>query len=172
MTGCSCREAEEAAMRFIAHTCALAVLGILSIAVPAVPQPQAVPQDPSLAEVTVRSAISAWAYSEYWRLYGMGSQESRAALPETVFVEQMGQGTNRPGIGLGILEVRSSGPHALVKAKVRMEYMKASYARSWISAPGSADETVQLVLVYQDGAWRINLHQFVGLSGYSRILPR
>jgi hypothetical protein len=159
-------------MRLVTCTRALAVLGFMSLAVPAVPQSQPAPQDPLLAESTVRTAIGAWAYGEYWRLYAMGSQESRAALSEKVFVEQMGQGTSRPGLGLEILDVRISGFHALIKVKVPIEYISTPYARSRPRLPGSADETVQLMLVYQEGDWRINLHQFVGLSGYCWTLPK
>ncbi len=146
---------------------ALALLAVLSIASAAVPQSQPVPQDPRFPEDAFRSAITAWAYNEYWRLYAMGTRESRAALSEQDFADQMEKGSRRPGIGFEILDARIAGSQALIKAKVRMEYGKyAPYARSRPPTPGSADETMQAVLIYQEGDWRINLHQFVGMSGY------
>jgi hypothetical protein len=154
-------------MRCVTFAATLVVLVFVSIALPAEPQEQTVPQDPSLAASTFQAAINAWAHNEYWRLHAMGSKESRAALSETDFVERMGKGTSKPGIGLEILEVRIAGFQALIQAKVRMEYSGfAPYGRSRPSVAGSADETIQVILVHQEGEWRINLHQFVGMSGY------
>jgi hypothetical protein len=130
-------------------------------------QSQPVPQDPRFAEAAFRSAITAWAYGEYWRLYAMGTTESRAALAERDFADQMEKGSRKPGIGFEVLDVRIAGFHALVTAKVRMEYGKyAPYARNRPPVPGAADETIQAMLNYEGGEWRVNLHQFVGMSGY------
>jgi hypothetical protein len=157
----------ETAMRFVTVAPVLVLLTWLSIAVPPEAHSKTVPQDPALAEGVFREAISAWAYGEHWRLYAMGSEESRAALSEKDFVEQMRRGMRKPGVGLEILDVRIAGVHALVEAKVRMDYSRSpTYATSQPPFPSSSDETIQIMLVYQDGNWRINVHQFVGMSNY------
>jgi hypothetical protein len=130
--------------------------------------PQAAPQDPQLVELAFRAAVSAWAYNEYWSLYGMGTRDSRAALSEKDFVLQMEQGARRPGIGVEIVDVHIRGVHAVIRAKVRMEYGRYPGERFGNRPPptGPTDEMVQSVLVYEDGAWRINLYQFVGMARY------
>jgi hypothetical protein len=130
--------------------------------------PQVAPQDPQFAEVAFRAAVSAWAYNEYWSLYGMGTRDSRAVLSEKDFVLQMEQGARRPGIGLEIVDVHIRGVHAVIRAKVRMEYGRCPGERFGNRPPptGPTDEVVQSVLVYEDGAWRINLYQFVGMARY------
>jgi len=146
---------------------ALTLFAMLAITPAAEPQSHPVPQDPRFAEDTFSSAMTAWAYSEYWRLYAMGTKESRATLSENDFADQMEKGSRKPGIGFEILEVRIAGSQALVTAKVRMEYGKyAPYARNRPPRPGAADETIQGMLIYQEGDWRVNLYQFVGMSGY------
>jgi hypothetical protein len=98
----------------------------------------------------------------------MGARDSRAALSEKDFVLQMEQGARRPGLGMEIVDVRIRGGYALVRAKVRMEYGR--YPRERIPnrplPTGTTDETIQSVLVHEDGGWRINLSQFVGLARY------
>lgn len=112
--------------------------------------------------------MTAWAYNEYWRLYGMGTTESRAALSEKDFVFQMEQGIRKPGIGAEILDVHTRGVYAVVRAKVRMEYGR--YLREGTgSRPlprGPTDEVIQSVLICDEGEWRINLYQFVGMARY------
>ena len=131
------------------------------------PQSQAPPQDPEIAERACRSAITSWSYGEYGRLYSMGTPQSRAALSERDFAEEMEKVGRRPGIHVKILEVRLAGAFAIVKAEVTLEPGKVAlyhYGRPPI--PRATEEIIQVMLAYQEGDWRINLHQFVGLSRY------
>jgi len=146
----------------------LTMLSLVSIGLAADPQFQGAPQDPQFAKNAFRSAINAWAYSEYWRLYAMGTKESRDAISEKDFAVQMEQGWRKPGIGLEILDVGIRGAFAAIRAKVRMEYGK--FAREAIRnrpiPSGPTDEIIQSVLTYQDNDWRVNLYQFVGMARY------
>jgi len=144
-----------------------AFVALVSSVAAAYPQTQDVPQDPAVAERAFRNAIDAWAYNQYWRLYAMGSKESQARLAEKEFVEQMERGSSAPGIGLEILDVRIAGSHALIVARLQMEYRFVSpHTRNRPPFAAPTDQTIQVMLVYQEGAWRINLHQFVGMASY------
>ncbi len=155
-------------MRFLKVARALVVLAFLSIAVAGKLQAQTVPQDPSLVEYAFRAAITAWAYDEHWRLYAMGTKGSRATLSETDFVERMRKGTGRPRSDVTIHEVRISGSHAVVQATLQLEYRPSTdpYRKPAPRVASPAEKTVQVILVYEDGDWRINIQHFVGMSGY------
>jgi hypothetical protein len=49
-----------------------------------------------------------------------------------------------------------------------MEYGRYPGERigNWPPPTGPTDEMVQSVSVYEDGAWRINVYQFVGMARY------
>jgi len=108
----------------------------------------------------------------------MGSTQSRASLSERDFVDQMERGWRRPGVGVEILEVKVTGSYAVAKAKVRLELDTSRMPGSPVVRPGpvesdrdwrpmklgAIEETVQLGLVYQEGDWRINLYDFLGMS--------
>lgn len=154
-------------MRHTALTAAVVAFLFASSVVAGYPLARDVPQDPAVAESAFRSAIGAWAYNQYWRLYAMGSKESKARLSEKEFVEQMERGSSAPGIGLEILDIRIAGSHALIAAKLQMDYRyDGPYVRNRPPFAAPTDQTIQVMLVYQEGAWRINLHQFVGMARY------
>jgi hypothetical protein len=96
----------------------------------AAPQSQAPPQDPDLAERACRSAINSWSYGEYGRLYSMGTLQSRAALSERDFAEEMEKVGRKPGLYVTILEVRLAGPFALVKARESRSQIGAGKGRT------------------------------------------
>ena len=149
-------------------------LSVLPLALAATPEPESAPQDPQFAEHAIRAALSAWAYNQLWRLYSMGSTQSRASLSERDFVDQMERGWRRPGVGVEILEVKVTGSYAVAKARVRLELDTSKMPGSPVVRPGPVElrpmllgpieETVQLGLVYQDGDWRINLYDFLRMS--------
>ena len=64
------------------------------------------------AEWAFRSAMQAWAYEQYWRLWDMGSRASRAALSREDFTERMRRGNTRPAAGRQVeaLAVTSNSP--------------------------------------------------------------
>lgn len=154
-------------MRHTALTVAVVAFLFASSLVAGSPLARDVPQDPAVAERAFRNAIDAWACNQYWRLYAMGSTESQARLSEKDFVEQMERGSSAPGIGLEILDVRIAGSHALIVARLQMEYRFAGpHTRNRPPFAAPTDQTIQVMLVHQEGAWRINLHQFVGMASY------
>jgi len=143
-------------------------LAILLVSAAIDPGRQAEPYDSQDVDLAFRAAVNAWAYNEYWRLYGMGTRDSRAALSEKDFVLQMEQGVRRPGIGVEIVDVHIRGVYAVIRAKVRMEYGRYVHERigNRPLPTGPTDEVIQSVLIYEEGQWRVNLSQFVGIARY------
>lgn len=154
-------------MRQLVLAAAFAVL-LGSVAWASAGDPPVVPDDPRFVELAFRGALNAWAYSEYWRLYAMGTRDSRATLSEQDFVLEMEKGFRKPGIGVEIVDVHIRGAHAVIRAKVRMEYGRSPRERlgTRLLPTAPTDEVIQSVLVYEEDAWRINLYQFVGMARY------
>jgi hypothetical protein len=119
--------------------------------------PQEVAQE---AEAAFRSAMQAWAYEEYWRLWDMGSSASRAALSRDEFTERMRRGNTRPAAGKQVedIEVASRSPDsALVAVKFGLEDKR----RPWAESTGRL-----FLLRLEDGGWKVSLWDFVGLANY------
>jgi hypothetical protein len=126
------------------------------------------------AEAAFRSAMQAWAYEEYWRLWDMGSRASRAALSREDFTDRMRRGNTRPAAGRQVeaLAVASSSPDsALLEVRFGLEDTR----RPWVESTGRP-----FVLLFEDGGWKVNLWDFVSLANYfpsdaflgpSRIIP-
>jgi hypothetical protein len=165
---------KEAAMRPGVLVPVVLTLSFLPVALAATPESESAPQDPQRAEYAIRAAFSAWAYNQFWRLYTMGSTQSRASLSERDFVDQMEKGWRKPGVGVEILEVKVTGSYAVTKARVRLELETSKMPGSPVVRPGPVEsrpmlrgpivETVQLGLVYQEGDWRISLYEFLGMA--------
>jgi hypothetical protein len=112
------------------------------------------------AEAEFRSAMQAWAYEEYWRLWDMGSSASRAALSREEFTDRMRRGNSRPAAGKQVeaIQVTSSSPDsALVAVRFGLEDRR----RPWAESTGRP-----FLLRLEDGRWRVNLWDFVGLANY------
>jgi len=133
--------------------------------------PQEVAQQ---AEAALRSAMQAWAYEEYWRLWDMGSRASRAALSREEFTDRMRRGNTRPAAGRQVedLAVSFSSPDsALLDVRFGLEDRR----RPWTESTGRP-----FLLLFEDGGWKVSLWDFVGLANYfppdvflgpPRILP-
>jgi hypothetical protein len=133
--------------------------------------PQEVTQE---AEWAFRSAMQAWAYEEYWRLWNMGSRASRAALSREEFTDRMRRGNTRPAAGKQVeaLAVTSVSPDsALLDVRFGLEDTR----RPWAESTGRP-----FLLLLEDGGWKVDLWDFVGLANYfppdaflgpPRILP-
>ena len=119
------------------------------------------PQDTAQeAEAAFRSAMEAWAYEEYWRLWDMGSSASRTTLPREEFTDRMRRGNTRPAAGKQVetIQVISSSPDsALVTVRFGLEDKRRPWAES-------TDRPFLLKL--EDGRWKVNLWDFVGLASY------
>jgi len=111
-------------------------------------------------EAAVRSAMQAWAYEEYWRLWDMGSRASRAALSREEFTERMRRGNTRPAAGKqveAIQVISNSSDSALVQVRCGLEDPRRAWAES-TERP--------FLLRLEDGRWAMNLWDFVGLANY------
>jgi hypothetical protein len=111
-------------------------------------------------EAAFRSAMQAWAYEEYWRLWDMGSRASRAALSREEFTARMRRGNTRPAAGKQVetLAVTSSSPDsALLDVRFGLEDTR----RPWAESAGRP-----FVLRLEDGEWKVDLWDFVGLANY------
>ncbi len=112
------------------------------------------------AEATFRSAMQAWAYEEYWRLWDMGSSTSRAALSREEFTERMRRGTTRPAAGKQVeaIQVTSGSPtSALVAATFGLEDKRR---------PRAERTGRPFLLRLEDGGWKVSLWDFLGLANY------
>ncbi len=119
--------------------------------------PQQVAQE---AETAFRSAMEAWAYDQYWRLWDMGSSASRAALSREQFSERMQSGNSRPAAGKQVEAIRvvSRSPDS---ATVQVRFGLEDKRRPWAE---STDRPFFLKL--EDGEWKVSLWDFVGLANY------
>jgi hypothetical protein len=104
--------------------------------------------------------MQAWAYEEYWRLWDMGTKASRAALSREDFTDRMRRGNTRPAAGRQVeaLAVTSNSPES---ALLDVQFGLEDTRRPWTESTGRP-----FVLLYEDGAWKVNLWDFVSLANY------
>jgi hypothetical protein len=112
------------------------------------------------AEAGFRSAMEAWAYEEYWRLWDMGARTSRAALSQGDFTERMRAGTTRPAAGKQVEAIQAipTSPDAAV---VYVRFGLEDKRRPWEESTERS-----FLLLLEDDRWRVNLWDFVGLANY------
>lgn len=112
-----------------------------------------------LVEATFREAMEAWGVDAHWRLWDMGTGASRATLPQQDFVDRMRRGNTEPfGDRLTAIEVLSeSSTVALVRARFSVRDAR----RGWSEAVERA-----FLLRFEDGGWKVNLWDFIGLASY------
>lgn len=112
------------------------------------------------AEAGFRSAMEAWAYDAFWRLWDMGSSASRAALSQAAFTDRMRAGTSRPAAGKQV-EFIQAIPNFPDGALVYVRFGLEDKRRPW------AESTNRVFLLrLEDGRWTVNLWDFVGLAYY------
>lgn len=112
------------------------------------------------AEAAFRSAMQAWAYEEYWRLWEMGTRASRSALPVQDFTDRLRRGNARLAAGKQVeeLEATSNSPDsALIYVKFGLEDRRRVLMES-VARP--------FLLKFEEGQWRVSLWDFVGLANY------
>ncbi len=140
-----------------------AILALAVFACALLPHPAIAAESPTQAvgpevEAAFRDAMAAWSYSEYWRLWAMGLSAQRFALKEGEFDAEMRKGRTRPQGGNAVEAVRvvaTSLDAATVHARIGLER-------------GSVTTVVPrtFTLRREDGAWRVNLNDFLNLSRY------
>ncbi len=119
--------------------------------------PEAAAQE---AEATFRSAMEAWAYDEFWRLWDLGSIASRAAVSRGDFTERMRAGTTRPAAGRQVEAIHvelQSLDLAVVYARLGLEDKR----RPWVESTERP-----FFLRFEEGRWAVNLWDLVGLAYY------
>jgi hypothetical protein len=135
-------------------------VGVLLLPGAGLPADSTPPDVAQEVETAVRSAMQAWAYEEYWRLWDMGSSASHAALSKEEFTERMRRGNTRPAAGKQVEAIRvisSSSDSALVQVRFGLENRRRPWAEH-------AERPFLLRL--EDGRWAVSLWDFVGLAQY------
>jgi hypothetical protein len=112
------------------------------------------------AEAAFRSAMEAWAYDAYWRLWDMGTASSRKAISQQEFTDRMRRGNAVLESG-GQIEAITVSSHSAQVVILEARFVLRHLRRGW-------REVVQrpFLLMFEDEAWRVNLWDFVGLVSY------
>jgi hypothetical protein len=111
-------------------------------------------------EFAFRDAMEMWAYREFWRLWDFSTSRSRFYMSQSDFADQMERGYARPAVGSRIeeLEVTPTSPEtAVVLARIGLEDPGTNTTRSVVRS---------FLFSYEDGRWRHELSDFLGLSSY------
>jgi len=127
---------------------------------------QTTPEELGLqVETAFLQSMDQWAYRQFWTLWESGTSESRLAMTRDEFTLKMERGKSRPAIGQRVedTEITLTSPDtALVLALLGLE------------DPGSSSVQFlerSFVFRYQDGRWRPQLSDFLGLAAYSIPQP-
>ncbi len=112
-------------------------------------------------EFAFRDAMELWAYREYWRLWDVSTSQSRFYMSQRDFADLMERGNARPATGRRIedLQISATSPEtAVVLARIGLEDPGTSTPRSLVRS---------FLFYYEEGRWRPQLSDFLGLSSYS-----
>ena len=111
-------------------------------------------------EFTFRDAMELWAYREFWRLWEVSTSTSRFSMSQSEFADVMERGTARPAAGRRIEDLRISATSpetAVVLARIGLEDPGTNTIRPLVRS---------FLFFYEDGRWRPQLSDFLGLSSY------
>ena len=142
-------------------------LVLFSMATALFPARDAFPTELSLdtsraIESAFRSAMEAWAAEAHWRLWEMGTATTRAVLPQSEFTDRLRRGNATPA-NHGDLEVvavvSESAGIALLRARFILQQVRGSQSQI---AERSFERP--FILRHEDGGWRVNLWDFVGMA--------
>ncbi len=116
---------------------------------------------PQHVEAAFRGAMEMWAYREFWHLWEVSTGESRFPLTQNDFATLMEKGSTRPAAGRQVEDLRisvTSPQTALVVARIGLEDPQTNTTRPIVRS---------FLMYYQEGRWRPQLSDFLGLSTYS-----
>ncbi len=121
------------------------------------------PASPSIDQQvieTFRSAMEAWGYEQYGRLWEMGTKASRSGLTPEDFTDRMRRGTSQPAVGteIAVDQVISALPGSAL--------LYVQFGLRDRHLPRQEITSRPFMLSLEDGAWRVNLWDFVGLANY------
>jgi hypothetical protein len=120
------------------------------------------------AEGALREVLRLWKNEQYEALYERGLLDHQAAIPREDFVQLMRREDRVPQccwLQLRDVQVACDGPYAYVTSRVGYEvggYLFDGRAWAHDTAPKEVVETWRLV--WQAGAWRVDLYQVLGPS--------
>lgn len=109
-------------------------------------------------EAAFRGTMEIWAYREFWRLWEVSMAESRVTMTQNDFAALMEKGTVRPAAGRQAEDLRvsvTSPQTAMVVAQIGLEDPLTNATQSVVRS---------FLLYFQDGRWRPQLSDFLGLS--------
>jgi hypothetical protein len=112
-------------------------------------------------EAAFREAMELWAYRQFWRLWEVSTSEGRFAVTQSDFAALMERGGARPAAGRQVedLKISPTSPQtALVVARIGLEDRPSHPTLSVVRS---------FLLYFQDGRWRPQLSDFLGLASYS-----
>jgi hypothetical protein len=118
-----------------------------------------------LVEAAFQQSMEQWAYRQFWTLWESGTSDSKFSVTREEFTEQMERGQSRAATGRRVEEARvtlTSPDTALVQARLGLEDPGSSSVRSLVRT---------FVFRYEDGRWRPQLSDFLGLAAYSLPQP-
>lgn len=140
----------------ITLACWLGVMGPVAVASAEAPS-EAVIRD---VEAAFRGAMEMWAYREFWHLWEVSTRESRFAITQNEFAAQMDRGTARAAAGRRVEDLRisvTSPLTAMVLARIGLEDPRTNTTQSIVRS---------FLFHHQEGRWRPQLSDFLGLSTY------
>ncbi|HSB71383.1 MAG TPA: hypothetical protein VLT62_18815 [Candidatus Methylomirabilis sp.] len=138
----------------------LVVAGVLVLRGPGLTADSTPEQTSQRVEATFRSAMAAWAYEEYWRLWEMGTGPSRSALPRQEFTDRMRRGNTQLAAGKQVeeIQVTSNSPEsALLYVRFGLEDKRRVLTES-VERP--------FLLRLEEGQWKVSLWDFIGLANF------
>ena len=109
-------------------------------------------------ESAFRSAMEAWAAEAHWRLWEMGTSTTRAALPQSEFTDRLRRGNATPA-NHGDLEAVS-----VVSESAGIVLLRARFVLQHVRGSKSQVTERPFILKHEDGRWRVNLWDFVGMA--------
>ena len=135
---------------------------ILVLAVPSHTTPAESPAEivSSQVESAFRSAMEAWAYEQYWKLWEMGTNLERLRVTQNDFSDRMRAGLTRPVAGRQIEAMAvqvNSLESAMVLARITID--RRHLQRQEVVSRS-------FLFKFEDGSWRIVLYDFQALAGY------
>jgi hypothetical protein len=116
-------------------------------------------------EAAFQQSMERWAYRQFWTLWESGTRESQFAVTQEEFTAQMERTQSRAATGRRVEDTRitvTSPDTAMVQARIGLEDPGSSSVRFLVRS---------FVFRREDGSWRPQLWDFLGLAAFSYPQP-